>query len=724
MVLVSAHKSIVEAQVWERTGFELALACVFLAVLLVAAFVVVGRIQSPITAIAHAAEAVGDGRFDVRLAEAGGNRELSILAQKFNRMAEQRRIAETRQAKAMAGLAKSEERLQRALEASRLALWDYDMASGSVYLSETWSELVGGPPLPTTTTFQALIALTPAEDRPAVMAAMIPVVKGEREHYQVEHRVQRQDGEMIWILSEGRVIERGPDGRALRAVGTNRDITERKRLEQEHRRDAILLGSLPIAIGHADTAERITYANRMYRTLFAGSREPVGLTVRDMLGDDSYLPVAAHIRRALAGEESQTTRPARRDDGSIGTRSIRYVPERDAAGRVAGFFALIEDVTELKRSEAQQRLAASVFDNANEGILITDRDNHILSVNRAFTEITGYAPEEAIGKNPSMLGSGRQSGAFYEAMWASIRETGRWQGEVWDQRKDGRPYCELLSIAAIRDDRGSIVRHCAIFSDITRLKQTEAELMALNAQLEDRVARRTVALDHANRELESFSYSVSHDLRTPLRHINGFAALLLKANKDKLDAVSVDHLQRIGAASERMGRLIADLLELSRVSRQELNKQDIDLSTMAGEVIDSLVQAHPERQVRITLASGMRAHGDPGLLRIVLENLLGNAWKFTARADRPGIEVGLEERQGEPAYCVRDNGAGFDMKYAGKLFGAFQRLHAAAEFEGTGIGLSIVQRIVARHGGRIAAEGEPGKGAAFYFTLGKDAPMV
>jgi PAS domain S-box-containing protein len=361
-----------------------------------------------------------------------------------------------------------------------------------------------------------------------------------------------------------------------------------------------------------------------------------------------------------------------------------------------------------------------VFDNAAEGIMVTDKDNNIISVNRAVTEITGYSPEEAIGMNPKMMRSGLQSSAFYRAMWAAIAETGRWQGEIWDRRKDGRPYCELLSIAAIRDDQGEIANYCAIFSDITKLKLIEAELMALNEDLETRVAQRTAALDQANKELEAFSYSVSHDLRSPLRHIGGFSVLVLKENEGKLDAASVDYLKRISSASERMRVLIDDLLALSHVSRQELHKRDFDLSELAVQTADSLVKAHPEREVRVTVKPEMKAHGDPGLARIVLENLIGNAWKFTARASEPAIEVGLEERDGETVYYIRDNGAGFDMKYAGKLFGAFQRLHTPTEFEGTGIGLSIVQRIVARHGGRVWAEAEAGKGATFYFTLGKN----
>ena len=240
----------------------------------------------------------------------------------------------------------------------------------------------------------------------------------------------------------------------------------------------------------------------------------------------------------------------------------------------------------------------------------------------------------------------------------------------------------------------------------------------LNTDLERKVAERTAQLEVLVQELDSFSHSVAHDLREPMRHITGFSAIVLKTNETRLDEDSVDCLHRITAACERMGLLIDDLLALSRVSRQELNRQDFDLSDLAGHVVGSMVSAHPERKVHVSVKPDMHARGDPSLVRIVLENLIGNAWKFTSRTDEPRIEVGCEERGGETVYFVRDNGAGFDMKYADKLFGAFQRLHTDREFKGTGIGLSIVQRIVARHGGKTWAEAKVGEGATFYFALG------
>ena len=275
-----------------------------------------------------------------------------------------------------------------------------------------------------------------------------------------------------------------------------------------------------------------------------------------------------------------------------------------------------------------------------------------------------------------------------------------------------------MSIGSIRDDQGEITHYCAIFSDITKLKVTEAELMALNAKLEERVAERTAELDYANKELEAFSYSVSHDLRAPLRHISGYSAIVLKENEGKLDAATLDYLKKIDAAGRRMGVLIEDLLALSRVSRQELKKRDFDFSALTGQVVKSLVQVEfLDREIQVTVMSAMKAQGDPGLVRIALETLIGNAWKFTSHAIKPEIEVGLEERGGKTVYYVRDNGAGFDKKYADKLFAPFQRLHTEKEFQGTGIGLSIVQRIVGRHGGKIWAEASVGAGAAFHFTL-------
>lgn len=230
------------------------------------------------------------------------------------------------------------------------------------------------------------------------------------------------------------------------------------------------------------------------------------------------------------------------------------------------------------------------------------------------------------------------------------------------------------------------------------------------------MAERTAQLEASNRELEAFSYSVSHDLRAPLRGIDGFSQALLEDYADRLDAPGQDYLRRVRAVTQRMSRLIDDLLSLSRIPRSELRRETVDLSGLACSVVEQLREAQPEREVEFHVAGGLMAQGDARLLRIALENLLGNAWKFSSKTDGAVIEFGMMRDDGEDVYFVRNNGAGFDMNYASKLFGAFQRLHDVREFEGTGIGLATVQRIVRRHGGRAWAEGEPGRGATFYFT--------
>jgi signal transduction histidine kinase len=250
------------------------------------------------------------------------------------------------------------------------------------------------------------------------------------------------------------------------------------------------------------------------------------------------------------------------------------------------------------------------------------------------------------------------------------------------------------------------------------LEQAHQEIRTLNEGLEKRVAERTAELEAAFQQLESFSYSVSHDLRGPLRAIDGYSLAVIEDYRDKLDAEGADRLEHVRSSAKRMARLIDDLLGLSRVSRRPLRRADVDLSALAEGVIADLRKAEPGREVKVTITPGLRVNADDGLLRIALENLLGNAWKFTRRSEKAKIELGVIPGAISSEYYVRDNGAGFDMAYADKLFDAFQRLHRASEFEGTGIGLATVHRVVRRHGGHVRAEAEVGKGATFYFTLG------
>jgi light-regulated signal transduction histidine kinase (bacteriophytochrome) len=272
-----------------------------------------------------------------------------------------------------------------------------------------------------------------------------------------------------------------------------------------------------------------------------------------------------------------------------------------------------------------------------------------------------------------------------------------------------------VEASAWKDAEGNVQ---AIVRDITDRKRAEEEIRKLNAELEQRVTDRTAQLSAANKELEAFSYSVSHDLRAPLRSIDGFSQALLEEYQDKpLDGTGKTFLERVRKATQRMGLLIDDMLKLSRITQAEMKHDAVDLSGMIREITEAHQKGNPDGVVDVNVQEGIMVQGDPYLLKIAMENLVGNAFKFTGKEAHPRIEFGTVIKDGNMVYFVQDNGAGFEMAYVDKLFGAFQRLHTTDEFPGTGIGLATVQRIIHRHGGRVWAEGEKGRGATFSFTL-------
>ena len=375
-------------------------------------------------------------------------------------------------------------------------------------------------------------------------------------------------------------------------------------------------------------------------------------------------------------------------------------------------------LTSASQAQQQLLLQATALQTAANAILITDHAGTILWANPAFSTLTGYSVEEAIGKNPRLLKSGVHDRAFYKKLWGTILSGETWYGEFTNRRKDGSLYHDEHTITPVQSDTGEITHFVAIMHDITQRKQAEGEIRKLNEELERRVCERTAQLEATNRELEAFSYSVSHDLNAPLRHIAGFLRILREDLGSNLSNDSQHSINQIEGAARQMRQLIEDLLEFSRTGRANLQRTAVPLGPLVAGVISELRADTQGRRVVWKQGPLPEVEADPSLLRQVFLNLLSNALKYTRPRDPAEIEISATNgHSNEHILCVRDNGVGFDMKYADKLFGVFQRLHSSEDFEGNGIGLANVQRIVVRHGGRAWAEGVVNGGASFYFSL-------
>ncbi|HYM80960.1 MAG TPA: PAS domain S-box protein [Candidatus Limnocylindria bacterium] len=373
--------------------------------------------------------------------------------------------------------------------------------------------------------------------------------------------------------------------------------------------------------------------------------------------------------------------------------------------------------TAIRTKEAGLR---AILESALDCVITMNHEGRIVEFNPAAETLFGYRRDAVVGKPladliipPRLRDQHRQGLARYIATGTGVMLDKRL--ELMAMRADGKEFPVELAITRILQDGPPMFT--GFIRDITERKRSEQEIHDLNADLERRVIERTADLEASNQELEAFSYTVSHDLRAPLRAIDGFSKVLLDEYGPRLDDPGKRHLERVRGASRQMSQLIDDLLDLAKLSRAEMHHQKVDLSALGNDLADAIRQSQPERQVSFVIDEGLTIDGDLQLLRIALDNLLRNAWKFTSKHPTATIELGRVPHNGTSIYYVRDDGAGFDMAHADILFAPFQRLHRQSDFEGTGVGLATVHRIIQRHQGRVWAEGSVEHGATFYFTL-------
>jgi len=408
-------------------------------------------------------------------------------------------------------------------------------------------------------------------------------------------------------------------------------------------------------------------------------------------------------------------------DGTIYWVDTTIIPFLNEVGKPYQYVAIRSDITQ--RKEVEENLRKSLKEvsdykyalDESSIVAITDQKGIIKYANDNFCKISKYGTDELIGQDHRIINSGYHSKEFIRSLWITIANGKIWRGELKNKAKDGTIYWVDTTIVPFLNEHGKPYQYVAIRSDITSRKMAEEKITSLNEELEDRVRQRT-------EELESFSYSVSHDLRAPLRAVNGYANMLEEDYRDVFDQEGKRLLTQVKQNAARMGELIDDLLAFSQLGRKGMNISFIDMTELAETCLAELNKtiAH---QAEVRIASLHPAMADHSLMEHVMMNLLSNAIKYSSRVEKPVIEVSSDVRTGELIYSVRDNGVGFDMEYVSKLFGVFHRLHSPDDFEGTGVGLAIVHRIVNKHGGKVWAEGKVGQGASFYFSLPDAKPV-
>ena len=515
----------------------------------------------------------------------------------------------------------------------------------------------------------------------------------------------------------------GDIGYALHAL----DVREQEQQANEHLRESEerfrqAVDHFPYAFVIYDRERRIQFINAQ------GARQS-GHAEEQMLGHNDeelfppevtapYLPALCQCAASRQPQRLSCTisMPGRRSDVII-----NYIPLLDADGEIRQILGITHDVTEIKRAaealrQSERRIRA-MLENVNLVAMTLDTDGSLTFCNNYLLQLTGWSREESLGRNWFEVfvpadARPEVEGVFRESV-ISGRMPPHYENEIVTRHGERRLIAWNNTV--LHDSKGTFVGCMSIGEDITERKKAEEQVRRLNAELEQRVRERTAELEAANKELEAFGYSVSHDLRAPLRHIEGFIRAFEEDHGANLAPEALHYMQRVKAGSKRMGELIDALLMLSRVGRAALHAREVDLATLARTVF---AERRPsDHEIELVIGELPAVRGDPTLLHQLLDNLIDNAVKFTRSTAKARIEVGARGVDDEVVFYVADNGVGFDAHYAGKLFGVFQRLHRQHEFEGTGIGLSIAKRIVEKHGGRIWAEATPDAGATFFFTL-------
>ncbi|HJV65401.1 MAG TPA: PAS domain S-box protein [Geomonas sp.] len=637
-------------------------------------------------------------------------------------------------------LALSDDRNRLAIEAARAGVWDLDVLDNRCYFSPAFLQILGYEQNGIYSDLGYWEEMIHPDDLPLVRKAKKECLEGSQSGFDIELRMKTREGTWKHFQCSGKV-RRDLSGGARRVAGTLIDISEKKKVELMLRMERDLMDLIttasPVGIVFIEKSGNIAFVNPCAERILGLSREqmvergyhiPVCHLVAtgDASKPGDELPLIEVLQNG--GGLPYTCLPVRRADGVRVLLSVNAAPFHDLDGEAGGTVVIMEDVTEQKQHEQVvadgDRLLRETQKMARLGSYVLDLAKDQWACSNTLSEILDLdetTPMTLLGHLEMVHPEYREK--FIDCYLASVVESKPFEMEYPIRRyHDGverwvAEYCELKA-----DDAGRPCRLVGMIHDITERKEAEDAIRNLNDDLDRRVMERTSQLAAAKREIESFSYSVSHDLRAPLRHINSFCAMLMEDLGSALPEEARYCLDRIQTASTRMAKLIDDLLTLTQVGRTKMKRERFNLSKVAAEVAGMLQETEEGCAAEFIIEQGLTAQGDSMLIRLVLQNLLGNALKYSA-GKKARIEFGRTKIGGKAAFFVRDDGVGFDMAYANNLFQPFQRLHGA-EFEGTGIGLATVKRIIERHGGIVWAQGKEMEGATFYFTLNRPSAAV
>ncbi|MCF8388186.1 MAG: PAS domain S-box protein [Bacteroidales bacterium] len=654
----------------------------------------------------------------------------------------------------------SRQRLQMAIERTGIGLWEQDFQKNNVYRSENWFKMLGYKPAEFSGRLETWLDLVHVDDIGSVQKAIRDHETGKTKLFRAEHRMKTREGDWKWILNWGKITERDKNGKPRKAVGVHIDIDELKNAEEEIQRIELersrILNSLDDLFVYYDLDMRIKMLNK-------AAEKYLGKLAKDCIGKVCYefwrngqldFCDECHVMRTMKSRRSEVK------TSKVGEKYYRFkaVPVTNDKKELIGVAEFGQDITSMKEAEFALKESEGKYRKLTETtrdiICIHNLQGRIKYLNQAGLNMIGLSSKEAMEKNVMDFISKKyheQLVARQKKRMANDSSIFLYETEFLTKKGKKIPV-EISSTVLEKVESGYDILITA--RDITERKRAEKKLKAYSSELEKTVSQRTRQLEKqksemersqkaltylledvnesweememvnrkledANKELEAFSYSVSHDLKAPLRALDGFSQILLEDYQSELDDSGIRYLNLIRENSQRMGALIQDLLDFSRVGRYRVSIQDINMKLMVEELIRELPDDKHKNRTDFMIHELPHVFSDKSMIRQVFQNLLSNAVKFSRHADKPVVEIGSNEGEDHLEFFVKDNGVGFDMKYKHKLFKVFQRLHTQEEFEGTGVGLAIIKRIMKRLGGDVDVKSELGKGACFSFVLPK-----